>query len=596
SDFSKFMSSGVSDKLRNMALQKMFQTAEFNIRDGLDEYDEDYTSFEKLGDIVTCDMKHRIEMQESKQMQQTNINARDTALSIADSYKPAPTGLISYQSAGRVIAFGDNNALAASMQGVSIAELTLVCTGEKLPGSIANFHCGQRKIRIQGFLGAFEVELPDANQALHADIVLDFCEEAINQHEILPPGYLHLDTTEHDPQVIEARVAELVGEFQKPKYFNYDPSICAHSVNGVTVCSFCIDSCPAAAIQSGGDQIEVTPFLCQGGGTCASVCPSGAIRYAYPGLADSGNRLRLMLQAYHQQQGKQAIVLFHSQAFAPQDIMELHSNLLPMRVEELASVGMELCLAAFAYGAAQVILLADETVPALSLKHISRQLEWLQVLLPPLGVKAQQLSLQTGRKGLAIVDDAISVEASEQGMPEQKRKAIYQAIDHMVAKLNPGQVTVELPAGAPFGAVLIDENKCTLCLSCVSSCPGRALQDGSNREVPELFFIESHCIQCGACSQTCPELAITLIPQLVLNREDRNRARVLYRDEAFACITCGKPFASSSVIDKIQGQLKDHPMFNSPRALDRLKMCQDCRVVDIVQDPEALKGDFDPLT
>ncbi|MCP4232263.1 MAG: DUF3306 domain-containing protein, partial [Aestuariibacter sp.] len=46
SDFSKFMSSGVSDKLRNMALQKMFQTAEFNIRDGLDEYDEDYTSFE----------------------------------------------------------------------------------------------------------------------------------------------------------------------------------------------------------------------------------------------------------------------------------------------------------------------------------------------------------------------------------------------------------------------------------------------------------------------------------------------------------------------------------------------------------------------
>ena len=66
SDFSGFMSEGVSDELRNLALRKLFRAPVFNIRDGLDEYDEDYTSFEKLGDIVTADMKHRIEMQEQK--------------------------------------------------------------------------------------------------------------------------------------------------------------------------------------------------------------------------------------------------------------------------------------------------------------------------------------------------------------------------------------------------------------------------------------------------------------------------------------------------------------------------------------------------
>jgi hypothetical protein len=66
SDFSGFMSAGVSDKLRNLALRKLFKAPVFNIRDGLDEYDEDYTYFEKLGDIVTCDMKHQIEMQEQK--------------------------------------------------------------------------------------------------------------------------------------------------------------------------------------------------------------------------------------------------------------------------------------------------------------------------------------------------------------------------------------------------------------------------------------------------------------------------------------------------------------------------------------------------
>lgn len=66
SDFSGFMSAGVSDELRNLALRKLFRAPVFNIRDGLDEYDEDYTSFEKLGDIVTCDMKHQVEMQEQK--------------------------------------------------------------------------------------------------------------------------------------------------------------------------------------------------------------------------------------------------------------------------------------------------------------------------------------------------------------------------------------------------------------------------------------------------------------------------------------------------------------------------------------------------
>ena len=66
SDFTGFMSPGVSDELRNLALRKLFHAPVFNIRDGLDEYDEDYTSFEKLGDIVTCDMKHQMEVQERK--------------------------------------------------------------------------------------------------------------------------------------------------------------------------------------------------------------------------------------------------------------------------------------------------------------------------------------------------------------------------------------------------------------------------------------------------------------------------------------------------------------------------------------------------
>lgn len=70
SDFSKFMSPGVSDELRNLALRKMFHAPIFNIRDGLDEYDGDYTSFEKLGDIVTADMRHQMEIEANKKLEQ----------------------------------------------------------------------------------------------------------------------------------------------------------------------------------------------------------------------------------------------------------------------------------------------------------------------------------------------------------------------------------------------------------------------------------------------------------------------------------------------------------------------------------------------
>lgn len=57
SDYSPFLSEGVSKKLRNMALKKLFFSGNFAIRDGLDDYDDDFTRFEPLGDIVTSDMK-----------------------------------------------------------------------------------------------------------------------------------------------------------------------------------------------------------------------------------------------------------------------------------------------------------------------------------------------------------------------------------------------------------------------------------------------------------------------------------------------------------------------------------------------------------
>jgi len=58
SDYSQFMSPGVSDALRQMALRKMFQLPEFNIRDGLNDYDEDFSNFKVLSEAAASEIRN----------------------------------------------------------------------------------------------------------------------------------------------------------------------------------------------------------------------------------------------------------------------------------------------------------------------------------------------------------------------------------------------------------------------------------------------------------------------------------------------------------------------------------------------------------
>jgi len=57
SDLSGFFNKGVSAGLRRAALRHVFQLPVYNVRDGLNDYDDDFTKFEPLGDTITSDMK-----------------------------------------------------------------------------------------------------------------------------------------------------------------------------------------------------------------------------------------------------------------------------------------------------------------------------------------------------------------------------------------------------------------------------------------------------------------------------------------------------------------------------------------------------------
>ncbi|MFP6748661.1 MAG: 4Fe-4S binding protein [Alphaproteobacteria bacterium] len=160
----------------------------------------------------------------------------------------------------------------------------------------------------------------------------------------------------------------------------------------------------------------------------------------------------------------------------------------------------------------------------------------------------------------------------------EKRTALNLALTALHRVAPEPRREIPLPDGAPFGTVVVDVDGCTLCLACTNACPTNALRD--TPDYPRLNFVETACIQCGLCVSTCPEKAITLQPRLVFTGAARD-TRVIKEEEPFDCIRCGTPFATKSMIETVSERMSTHSMFPNEQALRRLKMCADCRIVDM---------------
>jgi ferredoxin len=414
----------------------------------------------------------------------------------------------------------------------------------------------------------------------------------------LRDGYLRADP--NDPtallkSVLKAR--DLVGSFDKPRYITFTEDICAHSRSQIVGCNRCLDLCPTGAITPAGNHVAIDGFICAGCGQCAAVCPTGAASYALPPADTLMRRLRILLGAYREAGGTQPVVLIHDDAHGLPLIDALArfgdglpANVLPFAVNEVTQVGLETIAAAFAYGASALRLLL-RAKPRHDVSGLQKTLALAEPILVGLG-------FGTGRVATIETDDPDSLgealRAFEAPAPVP-RPASFQAVggkrDVMRLALRelhgaaPAPVDViALPAGAPFGKVELNVEGCTLCLACVSACPTGALGDDPER--PMLRFSEDACVQCGLCQATCPEKVITLVPQLDFGAATA-RARVLKEEEPFACISCGKAFGVKSTIERITAKLEGkHWMFqNSSRRLDVLKMCADCRVIAVTEDP-----------
>ncbi len=446
-----------------------------------------------------------------------------------------------------------------------------------------------------GAVQAIDFERRDSARTEHFDLVLDLgAEPTFHMHQP-PQGYWRPGA---DPAAQAAAVAEIalaIGEFEKPKFFNYKASICAHSRSQQKGCDLCIDVCSTAAIAADGDHIRVEPHLCMGCGACTTVCPSGALAYAYPGVPDLGTRIRTLLATYAAGGGRDACLLFHDPH--GRALIEglgrrgkgLPARVIPVEVHHMAATGIDVWLGALAYGASDVAVLATGAEAPQYAEALAEQMGFAETIVGALGYQGPHLRLLRAPDTQALEDQvwaltpalAVRVPAAFRWTAD-KRTTLFLALEHLLAHAPTPVREIVLPAGAPFGRIDVDRDACTLCLACVGACPEGAILDHPQSEVPQLRFIESKCVQCGLCAVTCPEEAIALVPRLSLAPE-ANQPQVVNEAVIFNCTRCGKPLGTDKMIGNMLSRLAGHSMFAEPGALDRLKMCGDCRVIDKLQ-------------
>ncbi|MGB6327412.1 MAG: 4Fe-4S binding protein [Halarcobacter sp.] len=425
------------------------------------------------------------------------------------------------------------------------------------------FHISEEIIvNVEGHIGNLTVTVKDDTEdiKLNVDQIIWFDEKELGMKQ---SGCF--DPLKSSINDVLATVRQNISNFEYKKFTTYDKTICQYHERREEICGKCADVCPTVAIVKNDEEkhLEFSQIDCHGCGGCVSVCPSGAIEYT-PSNRESISQMSKFYEDHI------PLIIPHKMNI-PSIKVELKENVLPFKIEGEKFLHEATLLTILQESGSQVVFYTDflskGTKDCISILNQTYQAKYQKDAIL-LAMNEEELV-----KALENVEFIENSKYKLNDMEMRKRELFAIRLSKIVGKDDLG--VVKTGENVHYGHVKVNESNCTLCLACVGACNVNALiadtSDNTLRLNPSL------CTSCGYCEVSCPEKDCLTIEQDVIKLTPTwFKEEILAKDELFACIECGKEFATKKAVEKIAALMA--PIFKSDPIKERtLYCCESCK-------------------
>jgi ferredoxin len=355
-----------------------------------------------------------------------------------------------------------------------------------------------------------------------------------------------------------------VDEYHYKNYVQYNPNICQY--NGRLLeetCSKCEEVCPTVAIVKIDEDkhLEFSDVDCHGCGGCVSVCPSGAMDFTQMprgGFSDASS-----------------FYSGHIPLIIPVEVeladIPLPPTVLPFGIEGRKFLSEVHLLTLLQKSGNPIIFYTDVvskgTGDAIRIINEIFERKYNKKAVHVCQDKEElELALQQTESLEECMFDLVEDDMN-------KREVFTHRLSHLVGDDDLG--IVKTGEHIHYGNININEDACTLCMACVGVCNVAALT--AHPEDQTLKFNPSLCTNCGYCEVVCPEEnCLEVVYDELSLSPSYFKKNTMAHDELFACVECGKEFATRKSIEKIAKMMT--PKFGDDKARIRtLYCCPDCK-------------------
>lgn len=358
----------------------------------------------------------------------------------------------------------------------------------------------------------------------------------------------------------------------------YDSTICQYHSRRSEHCAKCVDICPTVAILKDDEKRELvfSHIDCHECGGCVAVCPSGAMDYS-----------KMPRDAFYDiakmYKDKKIVITPRIMDIDRCDVI-LPEGFVPFAIEGEKFLGETHYLTLLQESGASLVYYSDVLSPG-TMEAIKLVNGIIKAKFDKVGiyVATDEIELREALKSSDFID-GLYYSVRENALA--KREIFAKRVKHIVGSDDLG--TLESGEWVRYGKIHINQDSCTLCLSCVGACNVGALV--ADEATNSIKFNPSICTTCGYCEASCAEKdTIKLERSGYELKPEYFEFKVLAKDTLFACVECGKEFATSKSVMKIAKMLA--PLWgNDPIKSKTLYCCGDCKAKIMIQ--EQIKKDL----